>query len=236
VILELLFPRKCLGCGKVGSYFCPDCLNLVLLKDEQICPVCGKGALEGLTHQFCRRPFGLDGLTSIFAYKGVVAEAIKKLKYKFVKDLAEELVELFLSFCGEGKLFSYFCCLPNVVLVPIPLHPQRLRWRGFNQAELLGKLIAKNLGVKFAPDLLIRIRNTKPQVKLDKDQRQVNIRRAFALNRNCKLKITPLADGQENWNFILFDDVWTTGATLKEAAKVLKRNGAKKVWGLTIAR
>lgn len=191
--------------------------------------MCGEGALGGLTHQFCRRPFGLDGLTSIFVYKGVVAKAIKKLKYKFVKDLAEELIELFLSFCGEEKLFSDFCRLSNIALVPIPLHPQRLRWRGFNQAELLGELVAKNLGIRFVPDLLLRVKNTKPQVELDKYERQINIRGAFASNKNCKLKI-------ENWNFILFDDVWTTGATLKEAGKVLKRNGAKKVWGLTIAR
>jgi len=201
-----------------------------LLKNEQICPICGKASLGGATHQFCRRPLGLDGLTSIFAYKGVVAEAIKKLKYKFVRDLAEELVELFLSFCGEEKLFSDFCRLPDVVLVPIPLHPRRLRWRGFNQAELLGELIAKNLGIKFTPDLLIRVKNTEPQVKLDKDQRQINIRRAFTLNKNSQF------DNLGICNFVLFDDVWTTGATLKEAGKVLKRNGAKKVWGLTIAR
>jgi competence protein ComFC len=98
VILDLLFPRKCLGCGRVGSYFCSSCLNLVLLKDEQICPTCRKTSLAGVTHQFCHRPLGLDGLTSIFAYKGMIAKAIKKLKYKFVRDLAEELVELFLSF------------------------------------------------------------------------------------------------------------------------------------------
>jgi len=191
--------------------------------------MCGGGALGGLTHQFCRRPFGLDGLTSIFAYKGVVTKAIKKLKYKFVKDLAEELVELFLSFCGEEKLFSDFCRLPNVTLVPIPLHPQRLRWRGFNQAELLGELIAKNLGIKFVPDLLLRVKNTKPQVELDKDQRQVNIHGAFKKNPNSQFAI-------RNSLILIFDDVWTTGATLKEAGKVLKRNGAKKAWGLTIAR
>jgi ComF family protein len=128
------------------------------------------------------------------------------------------------------KLFSDFCRLPNVVLVPIPLHPRRLRWRGFNQAELLGELIAKNLGIKFIPDLLIRVKNTEPQVKLDKDQRQINIRHAFILNKNSQF------DNLKICNFVLFDDVWTTGATLKEAGKVLKRNGTKKVWGLTIAR
>jgi competence protein ComFC len=229
VILDFLFPRHCLGCGKVGSYFCSNCLNLVLLKDEQICPLCEKGTFGGLTHPGCRRPFGLDGLTSIFAYKGVVAKAIKKLKYKFVKDLAEELVELFLSFCGEEKLFSDFCRLPDVVLVPIPLHPRRLRWRGFNQAELLGKLIAKNLGIKFVPDLLVRVKDTRPQVDLDRKCRQQNILGAFRKNPNSQFVI-------RNSLILVFDDVWTTGATLREAGKVLKRNGAKKVWGLTIAR
>jgi len=229
VFLDLLFPRKCLGCGKIGSYFCSDCLNFVLLKDERICPMCGKGSLGGLTHPGCRRLFGLDGLTSIFTYKGVIERAIKKLKYKFVSDLASDLVELFLSFCGEDKVFSDFCRQEEVVLVPIPLHSRRLRWRGFNQAELLGGLIAKNLGIKFGPDLLLRIKDTKPQVELDKKSRRQNIRHAFVLNKNLKFKI-------KNLRFILFDDVWTSGATLREAGKVLKRNGARKVWGLTLAR
>jgi len=191
--------------------------------------MCGKGSLGGLTHPGCRRLFGLDGLTSIFTYKGVIERAIKKLKYKFVSDLASDLVELFLSFCGEDKVFSDFCRQEEVVLVPIPLHSRRLRWRGFNQAELLGGLIAKNLGIKFGPDLLLRIKDTKPQVELDKKSRRQNIRHAFVLNKNLKFKI-------KNLRFILFDDVWTSGATLREAGKVLKRNGARKVWGLTLAR
>ena len=192
--------------------------------------MCGRGSLGGLTHPGCRRPFGLDGLTSIFAYEGVIEKAIKKLKYKFVSDLASDLVELFLSFGGEDKAFWDFCRQEGVVLVPIPLHPRRLRWRGFNQAELLGKLIAKNLGIKFAPDLLLRVKNTKPQVELDKKSRRQNIRRAFALNKNSQF------DNLKICNFIIFDDVWTSGATLREAGKVLKRNGAKRVWGLTLAR
>jgi len=207
-----------------------------LLKDKQICPICGEGALEGSTHKFCCRPFGLDGLTSIFAYKGPVARAIKKLKYKFVKDLAEELVELFLSFCGEEKLFSDFCCLSNTILVPIPLHSQRLRWRGFNQAELLGELIAGNLGIKFVPDLLIRVKDTKPQVELDRKDRQQNILGAFRRNPSSQFARQSAEQVIRKSLVLIFDDVWTTGATLKEAAKVLKRSGAKKVWGLTIAR
>jgi len=190
--------------------------------------MCGHLAVGGLTHPGCRRPLGMDGLTSIFAYKGLIKKAIKKIKYRFVSDITSDLIEAFLSFIGENKACSDFV-LEKPTLVSIPLHPKRLRWRGFNQSELLGKLIAGNLDLDFAPDLLTRVKETQPQADLTKNLRQKNISGAFFLNRNCKLKI-------ENCKFILFDDVWTSGATLREAAKVLKRNGVKKVWGLTLAR
>lgn len=235
-ILDLIFPRKCLGCGKIGAYFCNQCLNFVLLKDERICPMCGGGSFGGLTHPGCFRLYGLDGLTSIFTYKGVVEKAIKKLKYKFVTDLAQDLVGFFLSFCGEDKAFVQFCQQKSVFLVPVPLHPQRKRWRGFNQAELLGKIIAENLGINFLPDLLLRVKNTKPQVELDKDERKDNIRGAFKKNPNSQFARLPAGQAISNPQILIFDDVWTSGVTLREAAKVLKRNGAKKVWGLTLAR
>jgi len=229
VILDLLFPRRCLGCGREGGYFCASCINLVSLNNQDICPVCARPSIGGLTHDGCASPLALDGLTVVFNYRGLVKKAIKKLKYRFVSDLAQDLVEVFLSFCGENKAFSKFCQEEKVALVPIPLHPQRFRWRGFNQAELLGQLITRNLGLKFLPEVLVRTKKTLPQADLAKKDRQKNIKNAFSVFENCKLKI-------ENWNFILFDDVWTSGATLKEAAKVLKRNGAEKVWGLTLAR
>lgn len=165
-------------------------------------------------------------------------KAITKLKYKFVSDLSQDLVELFLSFCGEDKFFSNFCLSrgealrgsqENLFFMPVPLHPSRKRWRGFNQAELLGKMIAFNLGIKFLPEALKRVKKTKPQVKLNKEERKKNIQGAFELNSNYRSLVT-------NHQFILFDDVWTSGETLKEATRVLKRNGVKKVWGLTIAR
>ncbi len=230
MLVDLIFPKKCLGCGKTGGYFCSFCLNRVSLEPERICPVCRKPSLGGLTHPRCRSSQSIDGLTSTFAYQGVVKKAIIKLKYKFVSDLAQDLVELFLSFCGEDKVFSNWCRQKEVILIPIPLHPSRKRWRGFNQAELLGKMIASNLGIEFLPDILKRVKKTKLQVKLNKEERKKNLQGAFELNKNYKSLII------DHPSFIIFDDVWTSGETLKEAAKVLKRNGAKKVWGLTIAR
>ena len=228
-IIDFIFPQKCLGCKQTGGYFCSDCLNLVSLKDNRICPVCAKPSVGGLTHPRCQTPHGLDGLTAVFAYKGLMKKAIQRLKYKFISDLAEDLVEVFLSLCGEDKAFVHFSRQENVFFVPIPLHPARKRWRGFNQAELLGKIIAKNLGLKFSPQLLRRVKKTKPQVELKKEERKKNIQGAFKLNPNYQFSII-------NSPFILFDDVWTSGFTLKEAGKVLKARGAKKVWGLTLAR
>jgi len=227
-LLDLLFPRHCLGCGQTGSYFCPACLNLIAAAPDRICPICQKGSFGGLTHPGCLTPRGLDGLTTIFPYGGLIEKAIKKIKYQFVTDLGSELVELFLSFVGEDEAFTRFC-QGKPVLVPIPLHPSRLRWRGFNQSELLGRLIAANLKLDFAPNLLARVKNTKPQVELDKKDRQGNIRGAFQVNKNFQFSIS-------NFQFIVFDDVWTSGATIREAAKVFKRHGAKKVWGLALAR
>lgn len=90
--------------------------------------------------------------------------------------------------------------------------------------------MAANLAIKFLPEALKRVKKTRPQVGLDKEARKENIKGAFDLNQNHKSLII------DNPSFIIFDDVWTSGETLKEATKVLKRNGAKKVWGLTLAR
>lgn len=228
-LLDLLFPRKCLGCGRAGSYFCSNCLNFVKFCENDICPMCSRFSTGGFVHQSCIKPLGLDGLTSIFRYDGVIKKAIKKLKYRFVTDLADDLVELFLSFCGENKGFVNYCRGAKIALIPIPLHPSRKRWRGYNQSELLGELITHNLGLEFVPNLLVRIKKTQPQADLDKESRRENIKGAFETNPNSKFRIL-------HSRFLIFDDIWTSGATLREATKVLKRAGAKQVWGLTLAR
>ena len=225
-LLDLLFPHKCLGCGETGSYFCSNCLNYLTLESQRICPVCERPSIGGITHPSCSNLYSLDGLTSIFSYQGVIKKGIIKLKYKFLSDLASDLAEAFLSFCGEDKKFRSFCEQQDVYLVPIPLHHQREKWRGFNQSELLGKMIAKNLGIGFEPNLLVRIKNTTSQAKLKEKERKENIKGAFDVKSEVEIPL----------NVFLFDDVWTSGATLKEAGRVLKKSGARKVWGLTLAR
>jgi ComF family protein len=227
-LIDYLFPKTCINCGKNGAYFCSECINFASLDRERICPVCEKYSIGGLTHPACTTDKSLDGFTSVFAYKGIIKKGIGKLKYKFVSVIGSELVELFLSSLGEDKSFVKFCYQSKVILVPVPLHPIRERWRGFSQTKLLGKLVADNLGIEMV-DLLVRIKNTKPQVGLGENDRKKNIEGAFVINPKFQIL---------NFEFqiVLFDDVWTSGSTLKEAARTLKKAGAKNVWGLTLAR
>lgn len=221
--LDLVFPKNCLNCKKDGCYICRDCLNKVK-RTAGICAYCQKASIDGMTHFKCRRKFRLDGLVSVWEYEGVIRKAILALKYKFAKEVAKELSERAVS---ELKNHNSLCIIPDSIMVSVPLHKRRENWRGFNQSNVLGSEIAKALGHKFVSDLLIRKNATASQTELKGKERRENVRGIFALNPIYKLRST---------GYILFDDVFTTGSTLKEAAKVLKRGGAEKVWGLTIAR
>jgi len=157
--------------------------------------------------------------------------AIVKLKYKFVTDLAEDLFVLIKRFIKTKNQFKYlknFFDKEKTMLVPIPLYWQRENWRGFNQAELLGRKLADYFGWQLRNDVLIRQKATLPQVGLEAGQRQKNIQGAFKIKNNHQIP--------KDFSLLLFDDVWTTGSTLKEAGRVLKKAGFKKVWGLTICR
>lgn len=223
-ILDLIFPRKCLGCKTSGSYLCPSCLNRVRIK-KALCPLCGRASIDGMTHTKCKKRYGLDGLVSAWEHKGAARQAIAGLKYRFAREIADELAtNLLKELKSRGLFFG-----KNTVLVPIPLSWHRYNWRGFNQGEEIGRVLAQGMGWDFWPDLLIRKKSTYPQVKLKKEQRRQNIKGAFCLN--------PKRAGTfSQKRLIVFDDVWTTGATIKEAVKILKRGRAKEVWAITLAR
>lgn len=218
--LDFIFPKKCFTCGKGRVYFCESCVAKVQ-NPKPFCPVCMRPSVDGMTHTSCKTPQSLDGIVSLWKYEGVIRAGILALKYRFAYDVCHELAELCIN-----KLTTDYR-LPTTVLVPIPLHATRERWRGFNQSEKVGQLVAKGMGWRFIPDLLIKKVATKSQTELKKEDRMDNIRGVFVLNSKYKL-------GESN--YLLFDDVWTTGSTLKEACKVLKRKGANSVWGLTICR
>lgn len=199
MILDFLFPKYCLECKKEGIYICGGCLKKV--------------SLSGWSY----------GNYSIFKYEGVIRKAITSLKYKFAYDIANELTSILTE-----KLKNKGFLLKNTTLVPIPLHKQRQNWRGFNQTELIGEKVVKIMNWKFIPDLLIRQKQSLPQVGLKSSVRRNNVLGVFSLNPKILLS--------KHTNILLFDDVYTTGSTINEAKKVLKEAGFKNIKSLTIAR
>lgn len=228
-ILDIFFPKFCVSCGKFGTYFCPKCAKEIQ-QGELVCPNCEKPSIGGTVHPLCQKKYGLDGLWSLGIYQGGIQKAVKKLKYRFVSDIAETLADLMVEYWA--KFSPQF--LEEIkkdqgrgwVVVPVPLHLKRQKMRGFNQSALLGKLISKKLGLEYQ-EVLIRTRYTKPQANLKGWDRKNNIKGACSLSFNHQ---------PSTMNYLLIDDVWTTGSTLKECAKVLKQAGANKVWAITLAR
>ena len=234
-LLDFLFPSRCLGCQKFGSFFCSSCREKIVFV-PQICPICERQSVGGKTHFRCQTPYSLNGLVSFYAYEGPVRSALRRLKYKpFAFGGARDLVGPALDFVKENPaVFAPLLSLlspptPLPYIVPVPLHSSRLRWRGFNQAKVLAEVFAKEWGLPVT-EFLVRKKETSPQAGLDIKERQKNIVSAFSLSPN------PPAGGSQYRNIILLDDIWTTGATLRAAGMVLKRAGAKTVWGLTLAR
>ena len=143
-LLDFLFPKRCVGCGSLGRYLCNRCSGTIQYA-QQICPMCEKPAIDGVTHPRCKTRYSIDGVTSFFRYDGVVKKAIKSLKYRFVSDLSSEFVVLMTRSSFFDRTNDLNSKLLHATLVPIPLHPSRLRERGFNQAEVIGRIIASKV-------------------------------------------------------------------------------------------
>lgn len=221
-LLDFVFPKTCLGCGREGKYLCPVCMDKVP-RAQAICPYCKRPSIDGATHINCKRKLGLDGLTSIWEYEGVVRKAILTLKYKYATEVGKEVSEYAIASLQD-------LVMPTVHnLVPIPIFWHKENVRGFNQSIVLSGNIAENMRLIFMPDLLIKKVPTPSQAELSGKKRRKNLRGSFILRPHNSLFLIPDS-------VILFDDVFTTGSTLFEATKVLKRGGVQKVWGLTIAR
>lgn len=230
-LLDLLFPKTCFGCGKFGNYLCKDCVEEIKQSDL-VCPFCERPNLGGAVHLVCKRKFGLEGLWSLGIYQGLLRKAIQKLKYKWVSEIAKELVDITLEYWVKNSPLLLEQIKKDHgkswIVTSVPLHPTRQKWRGFNQSELLAKLFASKLGLEYE-NTLKRTRNTTPQMKLHASERKKNIRNAFSLLPDMNHELITN-------NVLLVDDVWTTGSTLKECCFVLKKARARTVWAVTIAR
>jgi competence protein ComFC len=186
--------------------------------------VCQRPAFGGLTHPSCKTRYTIDGVFSSLVYQGVVKKLVYQFKYKpHVKDLRTVFDGLFYEGLIQKEM-AYRLLNEESILVPIPLYRTKLRRRGYNQAMVLAEGLAKQCGMQVV-NCLERVRNTQTQVGMSQQERRENIKDAFALKH-------PLPKHKQ---VLLVDDVVTSGATLAEAARVLKKAGVGKVWGVTLA-
>ena len=230
--LGLILPQKCLKCGEADEVFCLNCQNASYKAGGQ-CLICGFRNGMGKFCPPCRKSSG-GGLESVLwagRYDGALKDAVWELKYKKRKTLAEPLARM---------LFQKFSeILPNFrneefLAIPIPLHKNKLRQRGFNQAELLAREFSKLSKVQLLTNALIKIKETPAQVEVsNKEARIKNLDGAFLVNPKSFNYLT--AQPLNHLTIILIDDVSTTSATLIHAAKALQAAGAKKIIGLIVA-
>lgn len=218
LLLDFVYPKQCVGCGKEGVFLCKTCLA-ELPKAMQVCPECTKPSINGLTHIRCRKKTSMKGIKVWYSYRNLKVKAtIEEIKFGFNKELIKDVFRDDLELPIRSDL-----------IVPVPLHRLRQNYRGFNQAEEIGKKLSEVMKIPIVNGL-IRKRNTKQQAKIkDKRERQINIKGAFSV----ETKFTMVMKGRK---ILLIDDVFTSGESMRECTKVLLSSGVEEVWGFAVAR
>lgn len=221
-LLDILFPPRCIGCKRLGKWLCEDCLDEIERLKPPLCNLCGR-PLPVVASRLCplcqRSPLRIDGIRSVAYYDGIMREAIHRFKYSGLIELATPFGVMMSSYLLENPL-------PADVIVPVPLHNERFKERGHNQAALLAQELGRMIGLPVVEKSLVRIRDTPPQVGLSADERRENVRGAF------------ICIGEElvGRRVLLVDDVVTTGATLEACSLALKDAKTLSVWAFTLAR
>lgn len=222
---EILFPRQCPVCRKVQAYgkkICPACARSLSYVEEPVCFQCGK-PISSPEQELCFDcrifPKSFHGGRSVFLYNNRIKPAMMDFKYKNRRILADffigELVD------RQGEVMSSWGA---DMVVPVPVHRNKRKKRGYNQAELLSKVLADRLNLSHYPNLLIRTQDTLPQKMFSPQARLNNLQKAFRFNQEYKHLCS------HNASAILIDDIYTTGATMEACSRLLLAAGLKKVY------
>ena len=224
-LLDIVYPPRCVLCGADGvAPLCFDCLAQAAQPlPPPTCSRCGRPCAALPCSDCLADPPSYLANVAAGAYSGALRDAVHQLKYRDCPSLAEPLGEI-MAECARANA-SLLGGLSFDAVVPVPLHPARRRVRGYNQAERLARVIARELDLPLECKALRKIKNTKTQVGQTAGKRQANIESAFQ-------GIPAFAGGK---TFLLIDDVTTTGTTLKRCAGELKQAGACTIYALTLA-
>jgi ComF family protein len=224
-VLDWIFPRRCLSCREFSqSILCDRCHLAFPFVTRAVCPLCasplGEEEVSHLCGQCLVEPPPYQGLTVVGFYEGILHKLVERMKYHHEERVAEELgVWLAERLAKKGVEADR--------VVPIPLHPRRLRERGFNQSVVIARQISRRLGIPLELSQLRKIRETQPQTGLKAVERRDNVRGVFDLKEKGRLK---------KKRVLLIDDVLTTGATVRSCVSVLKKAGVDHVEIAVLAR
>jgi len=237
-LLNLIFPLDCKICERPireskGYSICGKCFKTIELIDKPHCVKCGKPFListdlfkrdrEILCSDCKRRKYSFEFARSVGIYLGVLKECIHLFKYYGEEKLTEPLGELLIDYLAKNQEFEKKVDL----IIPVPLHKNDLKRRGFNQSVLLGRVIGNYFSIPLKEEVLIKKKLTPSQVNLSKKEREKNILRAFSIERTEEIK---------DKNILILDDIFTTGSTVEECAKELMKAHANNIFVLTLAR
>lgn len=218
--VDFFMPIACVHCGAEGSLLCPECVANAKNIAKHTCMKCGERTAEHvkLCGDCIALPPPLDRLVPAYPYGGPIRSAVHALKYQQITAIAPFMARMMsdLSFARNANLDC---------VVPVPMHRERLRERGYNQASLLAHQVAENLQLQFVEDALTKIRATPSQVELTRQQRALSLTNAF--NSNYRF---------DDAHVLLIDDVCTTGNTLMNCAAALKTAGARRVSAIVFAK
>jgi len=231
IFLETIFPWQCCFCKKETYRYplCQNCKKNIPINSFFICPNC-KRNISNLSKGCCSNNKFLYALGIASSYKNpILAESLRLFKYQRIVSLKDPLSDLIIKFLKKTKLFS-ITRKKHFLIIPIPLHYRKQKKRGFNQSELLAKNISAYFSLNYDSEILIRIKNNSPQANIHNlNERKKNVKNIFKISLNKTNLI------KNKW-IILVDDVYTSGSTMQEAARVLKKYKPKKIIGLVLAK
>lgn len=234
LFLDLVFPRYCVYCEKSrqggGDYLCRLCQEEMVFIDPPYCHSCGIPAdisydfpTENFECALCRKnSFAFDRARSLGPYDAALKKLISHFKFRNQPGVMNDIAPFIAEYFGKQEESQ-----EGFHVVPVPLFFKRMKERTFDQSFLIAREVARTLSLPLANGLLRRVRDTESQAKKTKVERAKNIKGAFAVDR---------PDRVAGMNILLVDDVMTTGATVNEAAKMLKRAGAGQIHVFTLAR
>ena len=220
--MDLVYPLRCGGCGTNGHALCKECIDTFLYVDEESsCPMCGMpvGIRSVCGKCLDEKNLFKEGLYG-FYYENKLRDAIHSFKFSGRKDVGKRLVCLI-----EERIVAFsprFDCI-----IPLPVTEKRLKERGFNQSFIIAEEISRMAGKPVYHSILHKIKETRDQYTLSRDERKKNIKKAFSLTNESTIK------GKK---VLLVDDLYTTGQTAREAARILLKGKAESVVFFALAR